>query len=153
LAPRGTPAILPPVNRCETVRALIGRLHRAGGADFVEEATGSGVVHWRIRLGRWPFEVQIDRFALMVRCYTGDELFATGRIPEDEMEALLPSASGPGDPAALGDLQEYVDAEIRGDSRRFLTPPHAERHPDRRPESRHDAAIHAKPPREMDTPA
>ncbi len=137
----------------ETVRSLVGRIHAAGGAAFVEEPAGSGVLHWKTRLGRWPFEMQVDRFALQVRCYLADELFCTGRIPEDEIDLLMTPATGPGDPGALAEMASFVDGSVRADSRRFMTPPHADRHPDRRSDLRQQSAIEAKPVREIDTPS
>jgi hypothetical protein len=141
------------MSHAETCRAHVGRIHAAGGADFREDPPRTRVYCWKTRLGRWPFEMQVDRFVLEVRCYLGDELFCTGRIPEEEADALLAPASGPGDPEATKALAAYVDAAVRSDSRRFLTPPHADRHPDRREEPRQQATIEAKPPRVMDEPA
>ncbi|NUN52764.1 MAG: hypothetical protein HUU06_08265, partial [Planctomycetaceae bacterium] len=120
------------MTRAETVRALLGRLHAAGGADFVEDPPGSGVHLWRTKAGRRPFEAQVDRFGLEIRCYLADELFCTGRLFEDEADDLLAPSSGPGSAEALAELAAFVDREVAGDSRRFLTPPHADRHPDRR---------------------
>jgi hypothetical protein len=139
--------------RSSVLRPLVVRVHAAGGAPFTEEAPGSGLFSWKTRLGRWPFEFQVDRFALEIRCYLADELFCTGRLPEPEADGLLAPASGPGDPAALAEMERYVDDEVRGDSRRFLRPPHADRHPDRRAEPRHDAAIRPRPARSVDTPS
>ncbi len=140
------------MNYAETVRAMVGRIHSAGGAPLQERRPGSGVHVWKTRLGRWPFEFQVDRFALMVRVYLGDELFATGRIPEREADALLAPRAGPGDPEALRGLAEFVDAEFRADSRRFLKPPHADRHPDRREDPRQGSTIRALPGRLQDEP-
>ena len=139
--------------RCETVRALVGRLHAAGGASFVEEPVGSGVHHWTTRLGRWPFEMQVDRYVLEVRCYLADELFCTGRLPDEEADDLIDPAPGPGDAATLAELEAFVEGSLRADSRRFLMPPHADRHPDRRADASQDAAIHQKPERRVDLPA
>lgn len=136
-----------------TVRSHVGRIHAAGGAEFREEDPGSGVCVWRTRLGRWPFEMQIDRYALEIRCYLADELFCTGRITEEESDTFLRPAKGPGDPQALEALRAYVDAAVRADTRRFLKPPHADRHPDRRADPRMDATIEPKPARKMDEPA
>ena len=138
------------MTRAETVRTLVGRLHAAGGAPFTEEPAGSGVHHWHTRIGRWPFEVQVDRYGMEVRCYLADELFCTGRLPEDEADTLLASAAGRGDAGAHAALTAFVQEQMVSDSRRFLTPPHADRHPDRRGDPRHDAAIHAKPARRID---
>lgn len=139
--------------RAPAVRALATRIHAAGGAPFAELDPGSGVFSWRTRLGRWPFEMQVDRYALMVRCYLADELFCTGRIPEDEMNLLLTPASGGGDAAALAELASLVDAEVGADSRRFLKPPHADRHPDRRADPAHASTVAPKPERRVDLPA
>ena len=141
------------MTRSEAVRAFAARVHAAGGAPFTEESAGSGLFSWKTRLGRWPFEMQVDRFALEVRCYLADELLCTGRIPEEEAEAFLRPAEGSGDPEALAGLAALVDAAVKDDSRRFMTPPHADRHPDRRGEERHRAAIQPKPPRKVDTPS
>ena len=141
------------MTRAETVRALAARLHASGGAVLTEDPPESEVHVWRTRLGRWPFELQVDRFGLEVRCYLADELFCTGRLPEGEAEALTLESSGPGDPEALAELAAYVDAEVRGDTRRFLKPPHADRHPDRRSDATHAAAIRPRPERRIDTPA
>ncbi len=143
------------MSRSETVRFHLDRLHDAGEASFAEDppGSGSGVYLWRTRLGRWPFEAQVDRYALEVRCYLGDELFCTGRLPDEEADALIAPASGPGGGKALERLAAFVDGEVRSDSRRFLQPPHADRHPDRRADPRQDAAIRQKPPRRVDEPA
>jgi hypothetical protein len=136
-----------------TVRALASRIHAAGGAEFREEDAGSAVFSWRTRLGRWPFEMQVDRYALEVRCYLADELFCTGRIPEDECDALLEPVEGAGDAAALEELAKFVDGAVRADTRRFLKPPHADRHPDRRADPRMESTIVPKPARRIDEPA
>ena len=141
------------MTRAETLRSLVARVHAAGRAPFVEEPAGSGVHHWSTRVGRWPLEVQVDRFVMEIRCYLSDELFCTGRIPEHEALALLDPAPGPGDAAAERDLAEFVDEAQKGDSRRFLTPPHADRHPDRRDDPVQRAAIFPKPARRIDLPA
>jgi len=141
------------VTRAESVRVLVSRLHAAGDAPFVERDPGSGVYCWTTRLGRWPFEMQVDRYALMIRCYLADELLCTGRIPEEEIDALVEARAGGGDPAARAELTALVDAAVANDSRRFLTPPHADRHPDRRLEERHRATIEPKPKRGVDTPS
>ena len=150
--PRPAAPYNPAMSHAETVRSLVGHIHAAGGANFVEEPAGSGVLHWKVRLGRWPFEMQVDRFALEVRCYLADELFCTGRIPEDEIDLLMGTAKGPGDAAALAELAAFVDGAVRADSRRFLQPPHADRHPDRRADPLQKSAIEARPPRSIDTP-
>jgi hypothetical protein len=137
----------------ETVRALAGRIHAAGGAPFAEDPPGSGVFAWRTRLGRWPFEMQVDRWAFEIRCYLADELFCTGRIPEEEADGLLAPVPGPGDAAARRELQALVEATVRGDPRRFLTPPHADRHPDRREDPRQRSTIQERPKRDVDLPA
>lgn len=139
--------------RADAVRALVFRLHAAGDASFAEDPPGSGVLAWRTRLGRWPFEMQLDRFALQIRCYLADELFCTGRIREDESDALLRPATGPGDAAARKELETLVDEAVRSDPRRFLTPPHADRHPDRRDDPRQRAVTEPKPKRVEDLPA
>ena len=141
------------MTRAETVRALAARLHAAGDAPFAERDAPSGVWIWRTRLGRWPFEMQVDRYALEIRCYLADELFCTGRIHEGELNALISPAKGSGDAAARKELQDLVEAAVARDSRRFLTPPHADRHPDRRAEERHQATIVPKPKRGVDTPS
>lgn len=147
------PSYNPAMSRAETIRPLAARIHAAGGMPLVEEAAGSGVLAWTTRLGRWPFELQVDRYALEIRCYLADELFCTGRIPEDEIDALM-APPGAGDPAAaLADLGAFVDAEVRGDTRRFMIPPHAERHPDRRDDRRMDRVTAQKPVREIDLPS
>jgi len=140
------------VTRIETLRSHLVRLHVAGGAPFAEDSPGSGVFSWRAVLGRWPVEVQVDRYAQMVRCYVGDELFGTGRVPERESQALVSPASGPGDGAALAAMADFVDAEIRSDSRRFLRPPHADRHADRRQDARQESVVRALPGRRVDEP-
>ena len=137
------------MTRSETVRTLAPRI----GASFREEAPGSGLLSWKTRLGRWPFELQIDRFALEVRCYLSDELFCTGRIPEDEVDALMSGSGSDGDAAALKELADYVDSEVGADSRRFLLPPHADRHPDRRADSRQAAVTEQRPGRRVDEPS
>jgi len=139
--------------RADSVREILRRLHAAGDASFAEEPPGSGVWLWRTRLGRWPFEMQLDRFALEIRCYLADELFCTGRISEDEADGLARPASGPGDPAAREELEALVAGVVRADPRRFLTPPHADRHPDRRDDPRQRAVIAPKPKRVEDLPA
>ena len=141
------------MDRASTVRALVFRLHAAGEAPFTEDPPGSGVNAWRTRLGRWPFEFQLDCYALEIRCYLSDELFCTGRISEDEADALRAPATGPGDPAARKELADLVDAAVRSDPHRFLTPPHADRHPDRRGDERQRPVIEAKPKRDVDLPA
>jgi len=139
--------------RALTVREFASRIHAAGGIAFVEEAPGSGLLSWKTRLGRWPFELQVDRFALEIRCYLADELFCTGRIPEDEIDALMaPSGTGDASPI-LKELGDFVDAAIRGDTRRFMIPPHAERHPDRRDDHRMDKVTSQKPVRGIDLPS
>ena len=140
------------MNRAETVRALAARLHAAGGANFAEDPPGSEVYAWRTRLGRWPFEMQVDRWAFEVRCYLADELFCTGRIPEAEVNALIVPATGPGDAEALRSLAVLVEEGTNSDPRRFLTPPHADRHPDRREDPRHAATIAERPKRDVDLP-
>jgi hypothetical protein len=141
------------VPRAETVRPLAARIHAAGGLSFTEEAAGSGLYSWKTRLGRWPFEFQVDRYALEIRLYIGDELFCTGRIPEDEIDVLLaPGGAGDGGPA-LEELRAFVDSEVGADTRRFLMPPHAERHPDRRDDPRMTKVTSQKPARDVDTPA
>ena len=141
------------MTRAESVRTLAQRLHSAGDAPFIERDAGSGVYVWTTRFGRWPFEMQVDRYALEMRCYLADELFCTGRVHETELNALISPADGPGDPAARAELMALIDAAVARDSRRFLTPPHAERHPDRRAEDRHQATIVPKPKRGVDTPS
>jgi hypothetical protein len=142
------------VARADTVRSLITRIHAAGGCVLAEEAPGSGLISWSIRLGRWPFEVQVDRYALELRCYLADDLFCTGRISEDEVDVLMGKAAGGGDPsAALEELRAFVDAEVKGDTRRFMIPPHAERHPDRRDDRRMDATTAQKPGPTVDRPS
>jgi len=141
------------MDRASTVRALVRRLRAAGDAAFAEDPPGSGVFSWRTRLGRWPFEMQLDRFALEIRCYLADELFCTGRIPEDEADAVLGPASGAKDPAAREELTALVDSATRADPRRFLAPPHADRHPDRRADPGQSAVIEHKPKRDVDLPA
>ncbi len=139
--------------RAETIRPLAARIRAAGGLRLEEEAPGSGLLSWKTRLGRWPFELQVDRFALEIRCYLADELFCTGRIPEDEIDALMGPA-GAGDPGApLAELAAYVDGEVRGDTRRFMIPPHAERHPDRRADPRMEKVTAQKPVRGIDLPS
>lgn len=135
--------------RCETVRAHLVRML----PPFAEDPPGSGVYVWRTRLGRWPFEAQVDRFALEVRCYLADELFCTGRLPDEEADALIDAGKGAGDERGREDLAAFVDREVGLDSRRFLQPPHADRHPDRRADPRMDPVIRQKPPRVMDEPA
>jgi hypothetical protein len=139
--------------RSETVRAHVKAIHSSGGATFVEEPVGCGVFHWKTRLGKWPFEMQVDRFVLEVRCYLADELFCTGRLPDEEADDLIEPATGPGDPTALAALEAFVEGSLRTDSRRFLKPPHADRHPDRRADARQDATIRQKPERRVDLPA
>jgi hypothetical protein len=144
------------MSHAETVCSLVGRIHAAGGAEFVEETPGCGVHSWWTRLGRWPFEMQVDRYAREVRCYLADELLCTGRISEDEANSLAwPPAGGP-DPgaaaAALKELAGFVDGVVRTDTRRFLAPPHADRHPDRRADPRMESTIVPKAPRKVDTP-
>jgi hypothetical protein len=141
------------MSHAETLRPLAARIHAAGGSTYVEEAPGSGLLSWKTRLGRWPFELQIDRYALEIRCYLADELFCTGRIPEDEIDLLL-GPPGSGDPGpALAELGAYVDGAVRGDTRRFMMPPHAERHPDRRDDRRMDRITAQKPGRDIDEPS
>jgi hypothetical protein len=137
----------------QRIRQIVSRLHAAGGTRFVEDPPGGQVFSWRTRLGRWPFEVQADRYALMVRCYLGDELFSSGRMTEREAEAFAQPTSGPGDAAALAELAAFVDEVVKDNSRRFLRPPHAERHPDRRLDPRQDATVRALPGRRIDEPA
>ncbi len=145
------------MSHAETIRELAARVHAAGGAEFVEETPGCGVHFWRTRLGRWPFEMQVDRYAREIRCYLADELLCTGRIPEDEANLLVWPAGVPADPGAaagaLAELETFVDGVVKADTRRFLAPPHADRHPDRRADPRMEATIVPKPPRKMDTPA
>jgi len=150
---RRGPSYNPAMPRAETVRALAARIHAAGGTAFVEEAPGSGLLSWSTRLGRWPFELQVDRFALEIRCYLADELFCTGRIPEDEVDVLMAPPSGGDAAPALAELGAFVDAEVRGDTRRFMIPPHAERHPDRRDDRRMDKVTSQKPARRIDLPS
>jgi hypothetical protein len=141
------------MDRASTVRALALRLHAAGDAAFVEDPPGSGVFAWRTRLGRWPFEMQVDRYALEIRCYLADDLFCTGRIREDETDYLVAPSSGPGDPDARRELADLVDGATREDPHRFLAPPHADRHPDRRDDPRQQAVIAHRPKRDIDMPA
>jgi hypothetical protein len=136
----------------DTVRALLRRLQAAGGLAFAILDPESEVYSWRTRLGRWPFEVQIDRYALQIRCYVGEELFCTGRINEDELVLLIEPSTGSGDAAALAELIEFVDGVVKANSRRWLRPPHADRHPDRRAEDRQSATIKALPGRTIHEP-
>jgi hypothetical protein len=144
------------MSRAETVRSLVGRIHAAGGAEFIEETPGCGVHFWRTRLGRWPFEMQVDRYAREVRCYLADELLCTGRISEDEANSFAWPPGAGADPgaaaAALKELAVFVDGVVRADTRRFLAPPHADRHADRRADPRMDSTIAQKAARKVDTP-
>jgi hypothetical protein len=137
------------MTRSETIRTLAAKI----GPPFREDPVGSGVFHWKTRLGRWPFELQVDRFALELRCYLADELFCTGRIPEDEVDGLFAASGGALDAAVVKELAEFVDASVGADSRRFLAPPHADRHPDRRADSRQASVTEAKPGRKSNEPA
>ncbi len=136
----------------DRVREWVRRIHAAGGAEFVERDPGSGVYCWRVPLGKWPFEVQADRFAVQIRCYVGDELFCTGRLQESDVDELMAPRSGGGDGAALQELAAFVDGVLKADSRRFLRPPHADRHPDRRSDARQGATIRALPGRAVKEP-
>ncbi|MHC4821440.1 MAG: hypothetical protein ACYTDX_06940 [Planctomycetota bacterium] len=136
------------------MRNFLLRLHAAGGLQFIEDGESSGQFHWRVTLlDRWPLEVQIDRWALMIRCYVGDELLCTGRVREEEADQVIAPSSGSGDAAVLQELAEFVDGVMRSDSRRFLQPPHADRHPDRRSDPEHDATIRSLPGRTDHKPA
>ncbi len=142
------------MTHAQQMRSLVHRLHASGGVQFVEDGEHSGQFHWRVTLmDRWPLEVQVDRWALMIRCYVGDELLCTGRIREEEADEVIGAASGSGDAAVLQEMAEFVDGVMREDSRRFLQPPHADRHPDRRLDPEHEATIRALPGRTDHKPA
>jgi hypothetical protein len=145
---------MPGMTHAERIRALAWRLHEAGGTAFVEDSAGSQVYSWKLKAGRWPLEIQADRYALMVRAYLGDELLCTGRMTEQEAEFLArPMPAGRGDPEAMAELAQFVEEFVAGNSRRFLRPPHADRHPDRRLDPRQQATVRALPGRRIDEPA